>query len=294
MIVVTTPTGQIGRDVVQNLLDADQLVRVIAREPYKLSKAVRERVEVIEGSHGEAAAVERAFKGAGAVFWVAPPDMKKTQVSAYVEFTRPAAEALRRLGVKRVVSVTGIGRGTAWADKAGLVTASIRMDDLLMSSATAFRGLAMPSFMENFARQVGVVKEKGLLSGTLDPDRKVPWTSTRDLAAVAARFLTDSTWTGNKEIPVLGPDVLSFSEIAQIISEVAGRQVRYQQTTFDALKQQFLGRGASESFAQGYVDMYRAKNEGMDNTAISSSTAERAPTSFRTWCEQNLKPALIG
>lgn len=294
MIVVTTPTGQIGRDVVQNLLDADQPVRVIAREPHKLPKAVRERVEVIEGSHGKAAVVDRAFKGAGVVFWVAPPDMKKTQEEAYVEFTRPAAEALRRLGVKRVVSVTGIGRGTAWADKAGLVTASMRMDDLLMSSAAAFRGLAMPSFMENFVRQVGVVKEKGLLSGAIDPDRKVPWTSTRDLAAVAARFLTDGTWTGNKEIPVLGPDVLSFSEIAQIISEVAGRQVRYQQTTFEALKQQFLGRGASESFAQGYVDMYRAKNEGMDNTAISSSTAERTPTSFRSWCEQNLKPAVIG
>jgi len=293
MIVVTTPTGQIGRDVVQNLLDADQPVRVIAREPHKLPKAVRERVEVIEGSHGDAAVVERAFWGAEAVFWVAPPDMTKAKEAAYVEFTRPAAEALRRSGVTRVVSVTGIGRGTAWADKAGLVTASIRMDDLLMSSVAAFRGLAMPSFMENLTRQVGVMKEKGLLSGTIDPDRKVPWTSTRDLAAVAARLLSESGWTGREEIPLLGPDVLSFSNIAQIISEVAGRQVRYQQMTFEALKAQFLGRGASESFAQGYVEMYQAKNEGMDNTAVSK-TAERAPTSFRSWCEQNLKPALLG
>jgi len=291
VIVITTPTGQIGRDVVQNLIDADQSIRVVAREPHKLSRAVRERVEVIEGSHGDAAVVEEAFRGAETVFWVAPPDPKKTKENAYIEFTRPAAEALRRLDVKRVVSVTGIGRGTEWADKAGLVTASIHMDDLLMSSVTAFRGLAMPSFMENFTRQAAMIKHKGLLSGTIDPERKLPWTSTRDLALVAARLLSDHGWTGHEEIPVLGPDVLSFSEIAQIISEVAGRPVRYQQTTLETLKREFLGRGASESFAQGYVDMYRAKNEGMDNTALSRS-AEHTPTTFRAWCEQVLGPAI--
>jgi uncharacterized protein YbjT (DUF2867 family) len=293
MIVVTTPTGQIGRDVVQNLLNADQRVCVIARHAHKLPEALRDRVEVIEGSHGDAATVEQAFEGAEAVLWVAPPDMKKTLEQAYVEFSQPAAKVLRRLGGRRVVSVTGIGRGTPWEDKAGAVAASIRMDNLLGSSAAAFRGLAMPSFMENFLRQVSAIKEKSLISGVFDPDRKMPWTSTRDLAAVAARFLTDSTWTGNEEIPILGPDVLSFSEIAQIISEVTGRTVRYQQTTYEALKQQYRARGANQSFAQGLVDMYRAKNEGMDNTALSIK-AERTPTSFRSWCERNLNSALLG
>jgi len=292
MILVTTPTGQIGRDVVQNLLSTNQSVRVIAREPHQLPKAIREHVEVIEGSHGDAAVVEQAFEGAKAIFWVAPPDMKKTLEQAYVEFSRAAAKVLRRLGGIRVVSVTGIGRGTPWEDQAGAVMASMRMNDLLGSSAAAFRGLAMPSFMENFMRQVDAIKEKGLISGSIDPDRKVPWTSTVDLAAVAARFLTDSKWSGNKEIPVLGPDVLSFSEIAEIISEVAGRQVRYQQTDFEALKEQYLARGASESFALGLVDMFRAKNEGMDNAAVSK-TAQRTPTSFRSWCEKYLQPALL-
>ena len=150
----------------------------------------------------------------------------------------------------------------------------------------------MPSFMENFMRQADSMKEKGVISGTIDPDRKLPWTSTRDLAAVAARFLSDSTWIGHEEIPVLGPDVLSFAEIAQIISEVSGHPVRYQQIPFEALKEQLLKRGASESFADGYVEMYMAKNEGMDNTAASGD-AERTPTSFRDWCELNLKPALL-
>ena len=51
---------------------------------------------------------------------------------------------------------------------------------------------------------------------------------------------------------------------APIAADVLGRAVRYQQITFDALKAQLLGSGMSESFAQGYVDMMRAKDEGMD------------------------------
>jgi len=145
LIVVTTPTGQIGREVVQNLLEAGRPVRVIVRESSRLAEAVRTRVDVIEGSHSESAVVERALDGADALFWVAPPDMTKTKEEAYVEFTRPAAEAIRRQSGTRVVSVTAIGRGTTWAEKAGLVTASLRMDDLLGSSVTSFRGLAMPS-----------------------------------------------------------------------------------------------------------------------------------------------------
>lgn len=293
MIVVTTPTGQIGQDVVQNLLKDNQSVRVIARDPTKLPQTVLERVEVIQGSHGDSAVMEQALDGAESLLWVAPADMKKTQEQAYIEFTRPAAELIRRLGGKRVVSVTGIGRGTAWADKAGLVTASMHMDDLLGSCAVAFRSLAMPSFMENFLRQADSMKEKGLIFGTIDPDRKLPWTSTRDLAAVAARLLTDNAWSGNEEIPVLGPDLLSFTEIAQIISEIAGRQVRYQQIPFETLKEQFLRRGATESFALGFVNMYLAKNEGMDNAAAAQA-AEHTPTSFRNWCELILQPALLG
>jgi uncharacterized protein YbjT (DUF2867 family) len=291
MIVITTPTGQIGHGVIQKLLEDTQSVRVIAREPCKLPQTVLDRVEVIQGSHGEGAVMEKALDGADALFWVAPPDVKKTQEQAYVEFSRPAAEVIRRLGEKRVVSVTGIGRGTAWEKKAGLVTASMRMDDLLGSSAAAFRSLAMPSFMENFMRQTDSMKEKGVICGTIDPDRKVPWTSTRDLAAVAARYLRDITWTGRDEIAVLGPDVLSFADIAQIISDVAGRPVRYQQIPIAVFKEQLLKRGANESFANGYVEMYVAKNEGMDNSAAGD--VERTPTSFRDWCELNLKPALL-
>ncbi len=291
MIVITAPSSQIGSKIVNTLLEADAPLRLIVRDAAKLPDDVRDRVEIVLGSHGDPSVVDRAFEGADAVFWLAPPPWAQSLEDAYLTFTKPAAEAIRRHSVPRVLSITAIGRGTDWQERAGPVTASIRMDTLLMEAGAAFRALAMPSFMENTARQVGVMKEKGMFFGPIASDRKLPFTATRDMAAAAVHLLADYSWSGQQEIPVLGPEDLSFDDQAAIISEVTGHAVHYQQISYEQFKQQFLARGTSESVAQGYVDMYRAKEEGIDNTAARSPETT-GHTSFRAFCEQHLKPVL--
>lgn len=292
MIVITTPTGQIGHHVVHHLLDAGEPLRVIARDPGKLPDTVRDRVEVVEGSHGDAGAVNRALDGAEALFWLAPPNPSDTLDGTYRDFTRPAAEAIRRHGIARVVVVTVLGRGTRWQDRAGLLSASFRMVDLLRETGAAVRGLALPAFMENALQQVGAIKQ-GRMLGPLDPDKKVPHTATRDMGAAAARMLRDRFWTGREDVPLMGPEDLSYNDLAAIISQVLGREVRYQQVPFDAAKAQLLERGVGEAFAEGYVDMMRAKNEGIDNVAPRTA-ANTGPTTFRQWTEEELKPAVLG
>jgi uncharacterized protein YbjT (DUF2867 family) len=104
MIVITAPTGDIGHQLVKNLLQSSAKIRVIARDPSHLSADVHDSAEVVEGSHGDPAIVNKAFAGADAVFWLTPPDPKAASVmAAYVDFTRPAAAALKAQGVKRVV-----------------------------------------------------------------------------------------------------------------------------------------------------------------------------------------------
>jgi uncharacterized protein YbjT (DUF2867 family) len=100
MIVITTPTGQIGRQVLGNLLESGQELRVIARDPSQLPAEVRENLDIVEGSHGDAAVVDKAFAGADAVLWVTPADPRAPSVeAAFAGFTRPAAEAFNRHGV---------------------------------------------------------------------------------------------------------------------------------------------------------------------------------------------------
>src|SRR5947208_85352 len=152
MIVVTAPTGGIGRQVVQNLLAEGAAVRVVARDPARLPAGVARQTEIVRGSHRDPDVLAEAFAGADAVFWPAPA------------------------------------------------------------------------------------------------------AATRDSAAVAARLLRDGSWTGFEEVPVLGPEDLSYDQMAAIISDVLGKPVHYQQIPGEAYKANMM-RFSSEPMAQGLLDM---------------------------------------
>jgi hypothetical protein len=62
------------------------------------------------------------------------------------------------------------------------------------------------------------------------------------------------------------------------VSEVLGKPVRFQQIPGAAFK--------------GTLDMMVAKNEGLDN-AEPRTAQSTSPTSFRQWCEDLLKPAVL-
>jgi uncharacterized protein YbjT (DUF2867 family) len=226
MIVVTAPTGLIGRQVLGNLLGRGEPVRVIVRDPSRLPVQARGRVEIVQGSHGDAGAVDQAFAGADAVFWLVPPDPRAGSAeAAYVDFTRPACDAFKRHQVRRAAGISALGRGTAVAGHAGLVTASLAMDDLIASSGVSYRALTMPS-------------------------------------------------------------------MAQIMSEVLGKPVRYQQIPAQALKDRLTGAGMSDAMAQATADMMAAKDQGLDNAEPRTPESTPPPT-VRPWCQEILKPAVL-
>jgi uncharacterized protein YbjT (DUF2867 family) len=292
MIVITTPTGQIGHQVLHNLFEHDEPLRVIVRDPSRLSPHERERVEVVQGSHGDLDVVTRAFAGADSVFWLVPPDPRAESVeAAYVSFSRPACEAFESQGVRRVVGVSAFGRGAAVAAHAGHVTASLAMDDLIANTGVNYRALTLPPFMDNLLRQVHSIKNDGVFFDMLSGDLKQPTCATRDIAAVAARLLLDHTWNGVESCPVLGPEDLSYNDMAQIMSEVLGWPVRFQQIASSAIKARLTGFGMSDAMVQGMLDMMVAYDQGLA-TAEPRTPESAAPTGFRQWCEEVLKPAI--
>jgi uncharacterized protein YbjT (DUF2867 family) len=296
MIVITAPTGNIGRHLLSRLLEfapaAGEELRVIVRDPARLPEAARGRVEVVTGSHGDAEVVHRAFEGADAVFWLVPPDSSLTPYDAYSGFTRPAAEALAAHGVGHVVGVSALGRGTPVADRAGLVTASLAMDDLIAGVGVAYRALANPSFFENLLEEVDSIRDQGVFTDVVDADRKAPLVAVADIAAVAAGLLLDRSWTGNGSVPVLGPQDLSPNDLARIMTEQLGRPVRYQRQPLDELCTTLVGYGLNEAFVQGIADMKQAKDQGLD-AGVARTPDTASPTGFEQWCARTLKPAVL-
>ena len=262
----------------------------MVRDPARLPESVRGRVEVVTGSHGDAATVERAFAGADAVFWLVPPDGSVPPEQAYRGFTRPAARAFAEQGVGHVVGVSALGRGTPQAGRAGLVTATLAVDDLIAASGVAYRALACPSFFENLLEEAGSIRDHGVFTDTVAADRPAPLVAVADIAAAAAGLLLDRSWTGVGSVPVLGPQDLSPDDLARIMTEELGRPVRYHRESLDELRTTMLGYGLDAAFVEGMVAMKRAKDEGLDAGVAGPA---RSGTEFAQWCAHTLKPAVL-
>lgn len=82
------------------------------------------------------------------------------------------------------------------------------------SSGASLRALTLPSFVDNIIRQTGSIKQQGVFFAPISGDRAFPTCATRDVAAVAAKPLLDSSWSGQQDAPVLGPEDLSCNDMA--------------------------------------------------------------------------------
>jgi uncharacterized protein YbjT (DUF2867 family) len=291
MIVVTTPTGDIGRQVLDRVLDGGEPVRVIVRDSSRLPEHVRARVEVVEGSHADADTIAKALQGADRLFWLVPPAGFQDAGPArgyYLDFTRAAAQEAASRGV-RMVHVTSLGRG--YDGEAGLLSAALGMDELIEGTGVRYRALALPFFMENVLRQAQPIAQEGVFSLANTADRPLPTVATRDVAAAAAALLLDRTWSGQARVPLVGPDRLTPDAMAETISETLGRTVRYQQVPLADFQDRMVRRGASPSLAQDMADMVSAQNHGIYD-AEPRDPASATATGFRQWCQNVLKPTV--
>jgi uncharacterized protein YbjT (DUF2867 family) len=290
VIAITTPTGHIGRQTLKHLLASNVPVRVIARDPSRLDPEDRDRVEIVEGSHADRGALTAALDGADGLLWLVPPSLEGVSArDYYLDFTRPAAAAIRAHGVSHVVGISSAGHG--WHANAGLLSAGFAMDAEIQSTGVAYRALSMPAYMENLLGQAAAIRDDGTFAMAYDPDRVLALVATRDIAAVAVGLLTDRSWEGQENLPVFGPDRLTPDDMAHVISEVLGHPVTYTQLSLADVATAMNRRGASDGVARDMVEMISAQNAGIYD--IDQAAATPTATSFRAWCEEILRPAAV-
>lgn len=295
MILVTTPTGQIGSRVLDSLLDAGDAageVRVIVRDPERLSPRVRARVEAVTGSHADPDVTAKACAGVDRVFWLVPPTPTADSVDGHFgAFTRPLVDAIRAGGVERVVAVSTLGRGVA--RNAGQISASLAMDDEIRATGVHHRALCPPYLMENLLHQAAAIRDSGVIAMATYGDRVLRTCATRDIGAAAARLLLDGSWTGQEDVPMVGPDALTPEGMARVVSEVLDLPVRFRRISGAEYQASMRKHGASENWARALADLAAATAEQGFYGSAAPTTPETAPTSFRRWCEEVLKPAVL-
>lgn len=289
-IVVTTPTGNIGHQVVRELLDAGESLRVIARYPDKLSNAIGERVEVVQGSIDDSQVLIQALDGANAMFWCIPQSHTQENVREYyLQFTQAAAIAIRQTQIPRVVAVSSGGKGIA--KNAGAISALHAMEDLLNHTGTAIRHLRCGNFMENFLWQTSAIAHQGKFFYPLPGDCSMPMVATLDIGIIASQWLIKQDWVGQSGIAVHGAEDLSLDRSAEVFSDVLGKTIQFQQVSPEAYYESMLKHGASPAFAQSLLDLFAEVASGIYQAEPRTSETT-TPTTLRQWATKAMIPAV--
>src|SRR4051812_42230649 len=109
MFVVTGVTGNTGSVVASQLLDAGRAVRVVVRDAAKGKLFADRGAEVAIADLGDAAALERALRGAEGAYLLSPPDTKTNRFLADKKaLAATFATAVRRAAVPHVVLLSSI------------------------------------------------------------------------------------------------------------------------------------------------------------------------------------------
>jgi uncharacterized protein YbjT (DUF2867 family) len=290
-IVITTPTGNIGKHALQQLLQAGADVSVIVRQPEKLSDSIRGRVKIHQGSITDVGLVTKAFQGAKAALWVTPPNITHPDVAAYhSELGAVAARAIKESKIPYVVNVSSAGAHLENAGPiSGLATIERRMNEVAENIVHLRPGF----FMENFLQQIEPIKSDGVIYEPLPGDLPYPLIATQDIGDVAAQLLLGMNWSGHQVRGLHGAADLTFAGATKILSDSIGKPVKYVQITPDQAYQAFLAIGASPGFAKALVEMYQALSN--PNAIAESRTPETTtPTTLREWSDSVLRPLFAG
>jgi len=280
MMVITGATGQVGGEVLRRLVQRDVHVRALVRNPAKAQSVRRRGVETVEGDFARPETLVRALEGADTMF------LTCANVPEQVELESDAIEAAVRAGVRRVVklSVLGAQAGSPvpFRDWHG------RIEERLRDSGTDFTILRPNFFMQGLPGLVGADGNIHAPTG----DGRVGWVDVRDVADVAARALTEERHEG-KTYTITGPESLSLAEVADKLSEAAGREIRHIDVSSEAAREGMVSSGMSEWFAEALLTLFAAiRRGGLDAVTDTVSSVGRVePRPVATFARE-LAPTL--
>ncbi|RKH59616.1 NmrA family NAD(P)-binding protein [Corallococcus aberystwythensis] len=289
-IVVNTPNGNIGRPLVEKLLEAGRKVTVISRTPEKVADLVKRGAKVVQGSIEEQATLDAAFAGAEALFWLSPSAIRPDFQEWAKANGRLAAERAKAHGVKRVVVLSSVGAQNG--PGTGPVSVLKPVEEAFQAAAPNVVSLRAGFFMENLLRDVQSLAKAGAIFSASPETKPFPMVATADIAAKAAEYLLDTSWTGHRYAGVHGPRDLTYPEVASILTQVLGQPVKYVRVGLEDLRNGMTGAGMPAFAADTFVEMYGAILDGRMDPAEPRSKETTTPTTLAEFASTVLKPVV--
>jgi NAD(P)H dehydrogenase (quinone) len=246
-IAITGATGQLGRLVVEALLDsglpADQIVAA-GRTVDRIADLGQRGVQVRTIDYSQPESLRQAFAGADKVLLVSG-----SEVGQRVEQHRNAIEAARDAGVG-LIAYTSVANADTTAMQ--LAAEHIATEEILRDSGVPFVLLRNGWYLENYTGQLPVQVQHGAVFGSAGEGRVSAAARADYAAAAAAVLLRDDQ--GGKVYELGGDDAFTLSELAGEVSAASGQPVTYTDLPAEKYTQVLVEAGLPEPYAAILAD----------------------------------------
>ena len=268
MILITT-AGKVGAEAARLLARRGARVRVLVRNPEKVTALAQAGVDVCRGDLEVPATIDAAMRGVTSVVLVssAIPRQELNVVASAV-----------RARVQHVVKITSkASADSPIARRRG----QFEIENGLIASGLGYTLLRNNAYMQNFLMMARAIAQTSSF-GTATGDGRIGHVDTRDIAAVAAEIAASPAAHAGKTYWPTGPEVLSAAEVAVVLSKVLGRRIVFHPITVAEQKQAMLDVGLPENVAEDNANAVALMAEG-DCDYVTNDVATilgRPPRSF--------------
>jgi uncharacterized protein YbjT (DUF2867 family) len=217
-IVVTGATGNTGQIVADELKRLKVPFVAMARSEKNRRKLAERGIESVLGDFDDPASLVKALQGAEKAYLVCTPDHHVGPRET--AFVRAAEKARVRHVVKCSAYWAGLDAPT------GNLRAHGRIERALTDSGMEYTILRPHAFMQTFTLMSWDTIQKAGVVSFPGGDGAMPMVDVRDVAKVAVKALTEKGHAG-KAYDLTGPEMVNFHQVAEILTRVLGRPIKY-------------------------------------------------------------------
>jgi uncharacterized protein YbjT (DUF2867 family) len=280
MILVTGATGLNGSELVRRLSAKGIPSRALVRNPAKAQPlASLPHVEVVEGDMARPESLTAALRGVERAMLISTSDPTMLEVQSIF------IDAARKAGVKHVVKLSGIIPELDSPFRFARMHGEI--EKRLEASGMAFTHLRAGEFMHSYFRQAPSIVARGVLALPMG-EARIASVDIGDIAEVAIAVLTTSGHEG-KIYHLTGPEALTMAEVAEKLSAVTGKPIRYVDVPPEEARQARLAAGLPPYLAEGLDELFAERRKGKESRVWPTiqDVFGWTPTSFDEFASQN-------
>ena len=241
MIVVTGASGQLGRLVIEALLNrlpAGEIVAAV-RHPEKVADLAARGVQVRQADYDQPASLAAAFKGADKLLLISA-----SEVGRRVPQHRAVIDAAKAAGVG-LLAYTSI----LHADTSPLPLAAEHLETESLIRASGLPSVILRNgwYTENYVAGIPTALQYGVVLGSAGQGR-IASAARADCAEAAAAVLTRDGQAG-RIYELAGDESYTLGELAHEIGRQSGKAVAYQDLPESEFKAALLAAGLPDFVA---------------------------------------------